>query len=55
MKRGQTLAVVFSSELATAESEYLAMMAEFEADHKKLERTQNLVKLGPPASKRKMM
>ena len=46
VKRGQTLAVVFSSELATAESEYLAMMAELEADHKKLERTQNLVKLG---------
>src|SRR6516165_6047352 len=46
VKRGQTLAVVFSSELATAESEYLAMLAELEADHKKLERTQNLVKLG---------
>ena len=46
VKRGQTLAVVFSSELAMAESEYLAMMAELEADHKKLERTQNLVKLG---------
>src|SRR5215813_6844577 len=46
VKRGQTLAVVFSSELAAAESEYLVMMAELEADHKKLERTQNLVKLG---------
>ena len=46
VKRGQTLAVVFSSELATAESEYLAMLAELEADHKKLQRTQNLVKLG---------
>ncbi len=46
VRRGQTLAVVFSSELATAESEYLAMMAELEADHKKLQRTQNLVKLG---------
>jgi len=46
VRRGQTLAVVFSSELATAESEYLAMLAELEADHKKLQRTQNLVKLG---------
>ena len=46
VKRGQTLAVVFSSELAAAESEYLAMTASLEADHKKLERTQNLVKLG---------
>ena len=46
VKRGQTLAVVFSSELATAESEYLVMLAEYEADHKKLERTQNLLKLG---------
>jgi membrane fusion protein, heavy metal efflux system len=46
VKRGQTLAVVFSSELATAESEYLAMLAALEADHKKLQRTQNLVQLG---------
>lgn len=46
VKRGQTLAVVFSSELATAESEYLVMLAALEADHKKLQRTQNLVKLG---------
>jgi RND family efflux transporter MFP subunit len=46
VRRGQTLAVVFSSELAMAESEYLAMLAELEADHKKLQRTQNLVKLG---------
>ena len=46
VKRGQTLAVVFSSELATAESEYLAMLAALEADRKKLQRTQNLVKLG---------
>lgn len=46
VKRGQTLAVVFSSDLAAAESEYLAMLAELETDHKKLERTENLVKLG---------
>jgi RND family efflux transporter MFP subunit len=46
VRRGQTLAVIFSSDLAAAESEYLAMFAEYEADHKKLERTQNLLKLG---------
>jgi RND family efflux transporter MFP subunit len=46
VKRGQPLAIIFSSELATAESEYLAMLAEYEADHKKLERTQNLLRLG---------
>ena len=46
VRRGQPLAVIFSSELAAAESEYLAMLAALEADHKKLERTQNLLKLG---------
>jgi RND family efflux transporter MFP subunit len=46
VRRGQTLAIIFSSELATVESEYLVMLAELEADHKKLERTEKLVKLG---------
>src|SRR5258707_5796459 len=46
VKRGQTLAVVFSSELAEAENQSLSHLAELEADHKKLVRTQNLVKLG---------
>src|SRR5215470_12061845 len=46
VKRGQPLAVVFSSELAEAETQYLSHLAELEADHKKLARTQNLVKLG---------
>jgi len=46
VKRGQTLAVVFSSELSAAESEYLAMLAQLEAEHKKLQRTENLVRLG---------
>jgi RND family efflux transporter MFP subunit len=46
VRKGQPLAVIFSSELAEAETQYLAMLAELEADHKKLERTQNLVKLG---------
>jgi membrane fusion protein, heavy metal efflux system len=46
VKRGQPLAVIFSSELAEAETQYLAHLAELEADHKKLVRTQNLVNLG---------
>ena len=46
VKRGQPLAVVFSGELADAETQYLSHLAELEADHKKLVRTQNLVKLG---------
>jgi RND family efflux transporter MFP subunit len=46
VRRGQSMAVIFSSDLADAETGYLAMLAELEADHKKLERTQNLVKLG---------
>jgi cobalt-zinc-cadmium efflux system membrane fusion protein len=46
VRRGQPLAVIFSSDLADAETGYLAMLAELEADHKKLERTQKLVKLG---------
>jgi cobalt-zinc-cadmium efflux system membrane fusion protein len=46
VRRGQAMAVIFSSDLADAETGYLAMSAELEADHKKLERTEKLVKLG---------
>jgi cobalt-zinc-cadmium efflux system membrane fusion protein len=46
VRRGQPMAVIFSTELADAETGYLAMSAELEADHKKLERTEKLVKLG---------
>jgi cobalt-zinc-cadmium efflux system membrane fusion protein len=46
VRRGQPMAVIFSSDLADAETEYLAMSAALGADHKKLLRTQNLVKLG---------
>jgi RND family efflux transporter MFP subunit len=46
VRRGQPLAVIFSSDLADSETGYIAMLAELEADHKKLERTQNLLKLG---------
>jgi RND family efflux transporter MFP subunit len=44
--RGQSLAVIFSNELAEAQMKYLSMRATFEADHRKLERTQKLVALG---------
>jgi RND family efflux transporter MFP subunit len=44
--RGQTLVVIFSSELADAQMKYLSMRATFHADHQKLERTQKLVTLG---------
>jgi len=43
---GQPLAVVFSSELADAQTQYLAYAAELEAEHKKLQRTENLVRIG---------
>lgn len=46
VKRGQPLAVIFSSELAEAETQYVSYLAELEAEHKKLVRTQNLVELG---------
>ena len=46
VKRGQPLAIIFSSELAEAETQYVAYVAELDAEHKKLERTQNLLKLG---------
>ena len=46
VRRGQPMAVIFSSDLADAETGYLVMSAELEADHKKLERTRHLVKLG---------
>ena len=46
VRSGQPLAVIFSSELAEAETQYLAFLAELDAEHKKLQRTQNLVRLG---------
>jgi RND family efflux transporter MFP subunit len=44
--RGQPLTVIFSAELADAQMKYLAMQAMLNADHLKLERTQELVTLG---------
>lgn len=46
VKRGQALAQVFSRELAEAQSTYVAFKAQLEAEHKKLLRTQELVRLG---------
>lgn len=46
VKRGEPLAVVFSSDLADAQMKYLSMRAMLEADHQKLVRTEKLVALG---------
>ena len=44
--RGQTVAVVFSNELAQAQSRYLAALAELEEHHKHHARTMKLVEIG---------
>lgn len=44
--RGQTLAVVFSDELAMAQSRYLAALAELEEHHQHHRRTMRLVEIG---------
>jgi membrane fusion protein, heavy metal efflux system len=46
VRRGQSLAVIFSAELADAQTKYLSMRAMLEADHQKLQRTEKLVTLG---------
>jgi RND family efflux transporter MFP subunit len=46
VKRGQALAQVFSRDLAEAQTKYIADNTELEAEHKKLVRTQELVRLG---------
>ena len=46
LRRGEPLAVIFSSDLADAQMKYLSMRATFEADHQKLVRTEKLVALG---------
>ena len=43
---GQALAVIFSGELADAETQYLSYVAELEAAHKQLERVQILLRAG---------
>jgi RND family efflux transporter MFP subunit len=46
VKRGQTVAVVFSDELASAQSKYLSAQAELEEHHKHHHRTAELVEIG---------
>ena len=46
VKRGEALAQLFSRDLAEAQTAYLSTSAELEAEHKKLVRTQELVRLG---------
>src|SRR2546430_4073383 len=43
--RGQSLAVIFSAELAEAQMKYLSMQAMLQADHQKLQRTEKLATL----------
>src|SRR6266404_2692590 len=43
VRRGNPVVTLFSAELADAQTKYLAML---EADHRKLERTQQLVEIG---------
>ena len=46
VRRGDPVVVLFSAELADAQTKYLSMAAMLEADHRKLERTQQLVGIG---------
>jgi RND family efflux transporter MFP subunit len=46
VKRGAPLVTLFSVELADAQTKYMSMSAMLEADHKKLERTRQLVDIG---------
>lgn len=46
VKRGEPLAVIFSSDVADAQMKFLSMRAILEADHQKLARTNKLVTLG---------
>ena len=46
VKQGQTMAVVFSDELAMAQSKYLAAIADLEEHHKHHNRTMKLVEIG---------
>ena len=46
VRRGSPVVTLFSAELADAQTKYLSMVAMLEADHRKLERTQQLVEIG---------
>jgi RND family efflux transporter MFP subunit len=46
VRRGAPLVTLFSAELADSQTKYMSMSAMLEADHKKLERTRQLVDIG---------
>jgi cobalt-zinc-cadmium efflux system membrane fusion protein len=46
VRRGQTLAEVYSPELAQAQTEYLSFVADLDAAHQQLRRTERLVEIG---------
>ncbi len=46
VKRGQKLAVIFSAELADAQSDFLRMLAELERHHHRYKRTADLAEIG---------
>src|SRR5712692_3904131 len=46
VRRGAPLLTLFSAELADSQTKYMSMSAMLEADHKKLERTRQLVDIG---------
>jgi hypothetical protein len=46
MRHGQTIAQVYSPELAEAQTQYLALTAELEAAHHQLVRTERLLEIG---------
>ena len=46
VKRGQRMAQVFSRDLSEAQTAFVGYEAEFDVEHKKLERTQELVRIG---------
>ena len=46
VRRGAPVVTLFSAELADAQTKYLSMVAMLDADHRKRERTQQLVEIG---------
>ena len=46
VKQGEALAQIFSRELAAAQTEFVGFQAQLEAEHKRLVRAQDLVRLG---------
>lgn len=51
VKRGQPIAQIFSRDLAEAQTAFVATSAELEAEHKNLQRTQELLRMGATSRK----